>query len=454
MRSNVKFMQFAKVGENRGTPRYYFEGDRLESLSFTVGSRFSVRKDGASRLSLVSCPDGDRVVSYRRTAGGVHPVIDIENASLLSSFASFGTVKVSGFMGRLDIAPSIRAFHAARSRQIEPPFHVTEFFCGGGGLSSAFSWDSRFVVTAGVEIESDFLNVWQKMHPGAVPILADIRDIHPSELPTRCDIITAGIPCTSHSSHGRAKKHLAGTPELGDTGDLFLSVLAAVAARMPAACVFENVPSFGDSLAGKLIVSHLAKLGYHVTQSVLEPHSQWGQVSDRRRWCMVATLAPGFQVVAPGTAFSGTAGDFLDPVDPVRDSLDADRIAVTVAGLDRHNARHAAQGHGFGYSVVDHQSTKIPTLTGSMHKINNGPFVRCVDGRVRMMRKAELERIHGTHVPTDHFATACRIIGQGVQEPVWANIATQLANHLTGGTPPLPARVPAPGQMALFEALT
>jgi hypothetical protein len=40
---------------------------------------------------------------------------------------------------------------------------------------------------------------------------ADIRRIHVGELPAH-DVLVASIPCTSHSTLGRAKKSLAGNP--------------------------------------------------------------------------------------------------------------------------------------------------------------------------------------------------------------------------------------------------
>ena len=460
MLPNTRFLSFTSLGRAHSAPRIWCEGDRLTALNFGPGARFSVTGSG-SRLTLKADATGDRTVSYRRNAAGIHPIIDLNSARVLGGLSEFETIKVAGSFGRLDLSPSIRAFHVARARRAEPPFHITEFCCGGGSLSRAFSRDCRFLVTAGVDVSPDYLNVWEKAHPEAVQIQGDMRAIHPSELPARLDVLVAGLPCTSHSAHGRAKKGLAGTPELGDTGDLFVSFLGVVMARMPLAIVVENVALFGSSLAGQLLVTHLERLGYSVTTTVLQPHDEWGQISDRRRYCLVATLTPGFSIQAPGVAFAGTAASVLDPIDLVQDAADADRIANTVVGLDRHNARHAALGHGFKYAVIDRDSTSIPVLTKSYHKINLGPFVRCADGRIRMLRQGELERIHGTTVATTHFATAAEIIGQGVQEPVWAEIARQLADHLTGVSRPAPAATsavftsaPNPaeevGQMALF----
>src|ERR1039458_6515088 len=98
---------------------------------------------------------------------------------------------------------------------------------------------------------------------------------------------------------GRAKKSLAGKPELGDSGDLFLPVVTLVSERMPAAVVFENVPSFGTSLAGELLASHLRRIGYHVTVAILRPNADWGEIEDRKRWLLVGTLDRPFILQIP-----------------------------------------------------------------------------------------------------------------------------------------------------------
>ena len=58
--------------------------------------------------------------------------------------------------------------------------------------------------------------------------------------------------------------------------------LRIVATRLPLACIFENVPSFGTALAGQTLAHHLRQLGYHVTQTVLDPYHQWNEPQDRK----------------------------------------------------------------------------------------------------------------------------------------------------------------------------
>lgn len=427
----MRLHSFHKIGANKDAPRLWIESSRLARLGFGPGTGIAVARSGGMGISIRPAGPGvaaNRVSSRRAPGGATRPIIDINSRASLSGLAGFGHARVRGSFGRLDVAPSARAFAIARARAADPPFRALELFAGGGTLSDAVAASPAFRVAAGCEINPDFADVWEARHPEADLVVGDIRAVAPAELP-RFDVLVAGIPCTSHSPLGRAKKGLAGRPEEGDTGDLFIPVLGIVAARMPLACVFENVPSFGTSAAGGLIRSTLRNLGYDTRETVLRPHEQWGEPQDRRRWAMVATLLPGFEIRPPMRAFEGRVGDFLDAPDPARDAAEAARIARTIEGLRRHSARHRAMGHGFGFTVVDGTESRCPTVVASYHKTNIGPFVATPAGP-RLLRVPEIERLCGSSTDAPGYAQAVRILGQGVQGRVWAEIFRQLGDHL------------------------
>jgi hypothetical protein len=131
--------------------------------------------------------------------------------------------------------------------------------------------------------------------------------------------------------------------------------------------------------------------------------------------------------------FCGSASDYLDAPDPIRDRAEAERIRNCVAGRQEHMERHRAAGNGFGFTVIDHQSSKVPTILRSYWKINGGPFVAC-EGGVRMLRVPEIERLMG-FVPRKGFtsrsySTAVEILGQGVQTRIFRQLIGQLGDFL------------------------
>lgn len=370
----------------------------------------------------------DNHVSSRISGGQKRPIIDIANRRSLGPLVDFAEVKIAASFRQIDVTPSTRAFHIRRRLHATPPFKTIEVFAGGGTLSAAIEASPDFCLIAGVEIEPKYADVWQRAHPGATLVQADVRRLHPSDFPAH-DVLIASIPCTSHSMLGRAKKSLAGKPELGDTGDLYLSICEVVAHSLPLACLFENVAAFASSLAGRSLAHHLQNIGYHVEEAILDPINEWNEPQDRKRWVLTAMLKPGFKLQPPGIAYRGTAADFLDAPDE-QDAVDAERIARSIAALRRHNLRHAKLGHGFGFKTINRDSVKVPTLVRSYHKINTGPFVETPYGP-RLLRKHEAERIMGSHVHCDHYATAIEILGQGVQTRVFKEILAQIGRFLT-----------------------
>lgn len=447
----MKLLAFHKLGRNKQHPRLFVESQRLGALGFSPGTPVFL-EHGANRITLSTRNTGSHVAHYtmsqRRAAGGIRPVLDINNAFSLGPISDFLEAKLSVTQGSIVVTPSIRAFNIRRALTAEPPFKVMEFFAGGGTLTNALIGNPLFQVAGAMEIQADFADAWQAAHPEATLIQSDIRMVDPSDLP-EFDVLFAGIPCTDHSGLGRAKKSLAGRPETGNTGDLFVPVLSFVAQRMPLACVFENVPNFGNSLAGLTIKNNLRQLGYEVTETILEPHAEWNEPSDRRRWVMVATLNPGFEIQSPMQPFMGNSALFLDQPNAEQDKADAERIATTIKGLRAHNARHKAMGHGFCFSTLNGSENRIPTIVKSYHKINTGPYVETPFG-LRMLRQHEIERIQGSKAHVSHYATAVQILGQGVQTRVFEKILSQLGDFLVGKQA-APVEMPAPvGQLALF----
>jgi len=112
------------------------------------------------------------------------------------------------------------------------------------------------------------------------------------------------------------------------------------------------------------LVQHLQRIGYWICEMIIDPWREWNEPQDRKRWIMVATLKPGFQIRSPHIPFAGTICDWLDaPADS--DRHEAERIIGSIEALRRHNKRHAKLGHGFGFTTINRESTRVPTIVRS-----------------------------------------------------------------------------------------
>lgn len=419
------FLSFQALGENRKAPRLWLESMRLSDLGFPPGTPLHIEKDDA-RLLIRPGILAENHVSSRKQDGRKRPIIDIASHSLLGDFGNHSELKIIATFGKIEIHPSRRAFAIQKSNQLSPPFRVLEAFAGGGTMTDALN--DNFRVVAGIESEPTFADEWQLKHKNALLIQSDIRAVRVEDLP-EFDVLIGGIPCTSHSLLGRAKKRLAQRPELGDTGDLFVSVLTMIHERMPAAVLFENVPSFGQSLAGQLFSTHLERLGYNIFKTTLRPNDEWGEIEDRKRWLLIGTLNRPFSLRVPSRICTTPVAAYLDAPNPIFDERDARRIENTLEALRSRRGWHQLEGHGFGFTVLDGQETRIPTLPGSYHKVNSGPFVATPFGP-RLLRLSEIERIHGCKLETSSYSAAVQMLGQGVQTRIFREIFSQLGTHL------------------------
>lgn len=406
-----RFTAFAPVSDNRGAPRVWIETHRLTAMGFAPGERYAVQSNAAG-LTLRASAQGDRLVCSKRAAHRRRPLLDLNSRSVLGPLADCPEIKFRATFGRLDLLPSIRAASIIRARSGRDRYRVLDLCCGGGTSSAAFD-SGRFEIVGGVEIHPDYAEEFALRHPDAEILLGNLRAIHSAELPA-FDGLFMGVPCTDHSSQGRAKKGLAGQAELGGVGDLYLSAISIVAARMPVFAIFENVPSFGASLGGRSLVSHLRQIGYHVTEQTIDPHRDYGEPTTRRRWFAVALLMPGFSPVNPQTPFTGTLADFLDPEDADQDRADAERISRTMASLEAHHLRHRAKGNRFTLSILPRSATAVPTILRTYPKISaSGVYVETPYG-ARMLRPHEVCRLHGHSFINTDPTTIYQMSGQGV----------------------------------------
>jgi site-specific DNA-cytosine methylase len=363
------------------------------------------------------------------------PILDIQNKYLLDKLAEYPEIKIKATWGRIDFSPSIQGFHIAKKSKPLSDIRVMHLFAGGGTFSTACQGIPELREVASVEISPKYAKWHNLTHPNCETlVIADVRQITPYELPD-FDLLMAGIPCADTSNLGRTRKGLAGAPETGQLVDLFLPVMNLISCRRPAAIILENVPNYANDITGTIIRHHLTALGYSISESILQPNQDWGDIQDRKRWCLIATLNPNFELEIPHTPCTTLAKTFLDPINPEQDKKDVENYQKTVQGLTKREAEHKENGNGFRFSVINPESTKIPTITKACSKGNlQGPWVETPYGK-RLLRTAELSRFSGHKLPTniDH-TSAAEIIGQGGTVRTWHQILQQVTNFLKNPT--------------------
>ncbi|WP_122665091.1 DNA cytosine methyltransferase [Pseudomonas viridiflava] len=314
---NFTLLITPKIGEARGVPRIWLEGQKLLSAGIEIGSCFSLsRGDGRTKLELVPTPAavennaGIIRVSKRVRNGITTPLIEIRTALLRSLFKTAEKVRVVIRLGRIlitaldkDTRKDERLARLKQKLNAQEPLAVCSLYHGGGVLDRAIHAglarsDIDTYVRIGIELEEQYLDaslrnnrmLWRD---NSVAICADVRDVQRGENTPQCDLVIAGIPCTGASRAGKAKNKLSAAEQHPAAGSLFVDFLDFVRHTNPAMAIVENVPDYLTSTSMEMIRSVLTSLGYQLFECILDGNV-FGAFENRSRMVLVAYTEGAF----------------------------------------------------------------------------------------------------------------------------------------------------------------
>lgn len=315
---------------------------------------------------------------------------------------------------------------------------IVELFAGVGGFTLGFKNAGGFKTV----YANDFDKWCKKTYDGYFGEgsldLRDVQTIDADELP-ECDILTAGFPCQPFSKIGK----LHGFADA--RGTLFWDVLRILKAKRPKAFVLENVANLVNHDGGntfKVIREGLEnELGYNVHYQVLNT-KDYGVPQDRKRIYMV-----GFREDVPFSfpkpvKLETFVADILEK-EPVHDFYFMSQKYMD--GLEKHKARHAAKGHGFGYRILDPSGISTTCVVGNMGRERNliqdlprpGAVNRTgsplnIKG-IRKLTVREYARLQGfpdDYNFSDKVTVAYKQIGNAVSVPVAEAVAKEIKKSL------------------------
>lgn len=423
------------IGARRdGRPRVWLEGSRLDRSGFTPAARYEldVDKDGMS-IVLRLDPQGGRMVSRRGRDGSVTPIVEIASARALSMFDGLERLSVRFERGIIRMTPAasdLRRIERAtrlrnRLRQGEA-LRVGSVSTGLGVLAlamhegmAASGLDSRLAFS--VEIDQAYQDHSMSANPvwdeDTLAVSAPLQEVAfdaalLAALP-KVDVLEAGIPCTAHSSAGRAKKSLSIPEEDPNAGHLVAGFLAIVAACNPAVLVVENVPQYLRSASFAILSNQLSEWGYDVRSTVLSG-SDFGCLESRDRMALVATT-PGVDVhldtLAPSEPADLRLGDVLE------DLAHDDPRWSSMAGLKAKEERDIAAGKWFRMQTFCEDDVSVSTIGRGYAK------VRSTEPKIRHPSDPDLLR---QLTPIEH----ARI--KGVPERLVAGLSVTVAHEMLG----------------------
>jgi len=202
--------------------------------------------------------------------------------------------------------------------------------------------------------------------------------------------------------------------------DMVFDAVDMVKTVRPGCIMLEQVPGFGKSDIGKAFAVRLRRLGYHITETVMEGREHGG-LTLRKRYYLVASLWPGFTAPAPEPVSTTAIWPIITPyLDGCRDVSHTRALAK---GLETGRAR-----------IIDKSSAVSPTLLKSQsHDASDNIVI--FDGERYLMPSVELlQCLQG--IPDDFNLDvtskdlAIEVIGQSVDYPMHHRLSQAVHEHL------------------------
>jgi len=169
-----------------------------------------------------------------------------------------------------------------------------DLFAGIGGIKIAFEnagfecvFSNDFDDYCKITYDVNFSGLFGK---GKEMFLGDIAKISTKNIP-KADVLTAGFPCQPFSIAG----YREGFGDKSGRGNLFFEIVRILKDNKPKAFLLENVKNLKSHDNGntiKIIYQELEKLGYRVTDKVLNTLEYGNIPQNRERIYIVGFLSP------------------------------------------------------------------------------------------------------------------------------------------------------------------
>lgn len=424
--SNIEQVTYTAIKTNKGKPRLWIEGAKLDAAGFKRGQLYNVEVTD-SNVFFTLDDEGNRKVSGRTRNGKDIPIIDCNLPQLYEVFGQDARVRVVFQQGKI----SVSLHHEQQAQQEREQRFIKNLQGGqlkeaslftGGAISTTAIHDA--VKDAGITgdlcwvvdcelkyLQSAAANSWA-INDNTTFLVGRAEEIE-SQFFTKVDLLSFSMPCSGFSRAGTVKHKQ--TSEEHEGGTSLFGVLNAVRTANPALLVSENVTEAQGSPIYTLLISELKRLGYTVLERVLS-NADTGTFEARSRYWFIA-ISEG---LADDLAFdladvmkqSRILSDFMDSEVP--EDMWADN-----AYLKDKAVRDAEAGKGFANrQLLTGSESKIGTIGRHYAKRRSTePFIIREDGKERLLTPAEHARVKSVPealVKDTPMTTAHQILGQGI----------------------------------------
>ena len=278
----------------------------------------------------------------------------------------------------------------------KPNFTFVDLFAGIGGFHLA---------AKNLGMRCEFANDYNKFscktyqaNHGEIKY-ADLAKINGDDLPS-FDFLFGGFPCQPFSIAGVSKKKSLGLKhgfEDEKQGNLFFEILRLIDQKRPKVLFLENVKNLKSHDKGntwKVIHDELVKRNYSVFFDVINGCNYVPQNRERVFIvCFDNNLYPSIDFHFPEMP----KRRYFELADVLEKDVDekytlSDKLWLY---LQRHKENSAKKGNGFGYGLIDEESTHTRTLSARYYKDGSEILIKQKNKNPRRLTPRECARLQG-----------------------------------------------------------
>jgi len=142
------------IGENKGAPRLWLEGNYLREAGFEQGSAIRIKFE-ENQILVTLDSEGNHVISKKKDK----PILDINNQKIAEVFDKEKKVQVIIRVAQIEIKRTYR--NELISERLCDNTHADVF--GGGGTMSEAASKAGYSSKWGIEINEDYANIRQSL---------------------------------------------------------------------------------------------------------------------------------------------------------------------------------------------------------------------------------------------------------------------------------------------------
>lgn len=417
----------------------------LKMFGFEPGIRHNVTQLGQAYdgLRLVCSPQGKQKVYQRRYSSRrnnpFESQIHIQDQRIIDLGIPSYTERLHFEIrhGQILVRPLRNETFSIRKRLFDSNEHLNTFVAMTSGIDVRCLMDCGFKIDSVLECRPQEKRDKRDLsETGALNVLANSaprvllnEDLSKIDMRTVDRLVNDGpvistlhisLQCDDFSSCKTSAMKKTSIEDLSTSADLAYDALRLVETVRPAIVILEQVGGFENSPEGQLFITKLRKWGYFVSKSICNA-PDFGGMTKRKRYYVVASVWPGFEMPVSGNNSNKTLWDIV--VKHLPECRDVSHTNSVAEGIRTKRIR-----------LITPAAESAPTILKSQDRQTKDSVYINFEGKYYLPSLGLLAELNGIPPDFDYNSVSrsiqSEIIGQSIEVPMHEIICNSVREHI------------------------